>query len=276
MAFNQVTWPYRFLFLLVFSVALMIVDHRSALLSPLRATASVVNLPFQLLLHAPTATVNRLSAYYPDDSLQQKYDGLLAQQTLLNARLQRYESLRADNRRLTELLAISERSEQQATLAEIVEIGLGPFAHQLALNRGTEAGVYLGQPVITSDGVLGQISGLGVYRSVVTLITDPSHALPVQVQRNGLRTIVRGVGGGNRLEVPFLASQADLRDGDVLVTSGLGGGFPAGYKVAEVREIMIDEGAEFMRVVAEPYADIAYTREALLLRVGEGDGAQMG
>ncbi len=267
MAFNQVTWPYRFLFLLVFSAALMIVDHRSRLFVPVRTVFSVVSLPFQGLIGLPVATRAWFGTYWPDDSLQLKYIALKAEKLALEVRLQRYQALRTENEHLSELLGTSRKVEGRELLAEIIEIGLGPFNQRLALNRGKESGVYLGQPVVTADGVLGQISGLGYGHSVVTLITNPAHALPVQVQRSGLRTIVRGLGGTDRVEAPFLSAQADIRVDDVLITSGIGGGFPPGYKVAQVREIVVDANQSFMTVDAIPFADIAYTREVLLLWV---------
>lgn len=267
MAFNQSTALYRFLFLLVFSAALMIVDHRSQLLVPARTVASVVNLPFQLLISLPAATENWFDTHYPDDSLYQKYAALKAEHLSLQARLQRYDAVQMENRRLTKLLSLSRKFGDQALFAEIVEIGLDPFTHRLMLNRGVEAGVYLGQPAITPDGVLGQVSGLGVKRSVVTLITDPGHALPVQIQRNGLRTIARGLGASDRVEVPFLSTQADIRKDDILVTSGLGEGFPVGYKVARVREIAVDANEAFMRVDATIFANIELTGKGLLLLV---------
>ena len=262
---NQLTPLYRFLFLLVFSVALMIVDHRSQLLAPIRAAGSVVNLPFQFIINLPSNTREWVDTHYRDGSLHKKYRALLAKQAALEVRLQRYDALEAENRRLSELVSASRRSGERAVLAEIVELGLEPFTHRAGLNLGVESGVYLGQAVMTPDGVLGQVSGLGVKHSVVTLITDPSHAIPVQIQRNGLRTIVQGLGLAERVSVPFLSAQADIRKDDILVTSGLGGGFPSGYKVAQVREIVTDSHAEFLTVNARPFAHIKFVKEVLLL-----------
>ena len=265
MGFNQITALYRFLFLLVFSVALMIIDHRSQLFAPVRTLSSVINLPFHWLIELPATTRELIDAYYPDDSLHRKYAALMENQLALEARLQRYDALAAENTRLAELLSMSRTSGEQVLLAEIVEIGLEPFTHRVALNRGVEAGVYLGQPAITPDGVLGQVSGVGVNRSVVTLITDPSHAIPVQIQRNGLHTIVRGLGDSNRVGVPFLSARADIRSDDILVTSGMGGGFPPGYKVAQIVEIITDANDTFLSVTATTFAGIDQVREALLI-----------
>ena len=268
MAVPQSTALYRFLFLLVLSVALMIVDHRSQLLMPVRTVGSVINLPLQSIVGLPEATGKWLETYYPDDSIHQKYTALKAEFQVAQARLQRYDALRMENRRLTKLLSLSRQFGEQALIAEIIKFPLDPYGHRLMLNRGIETGVYLGQPAITPDGVLGQISGVGINHSVVTLITDPAHALPVQIQRNGLRTILRGLGVSGRVEVPFLAAQADIRKGDVLVTSGIGGGFPVGYKVARVREVAVDPNEAFLQVDAIPFVRTELTREVLLLWVG--------
>ena len=256
---------YRFLFLLVFSAALMIVDHRSALLQQVRAAVSVVSLPFEWAMHAPLAAYRWFDENYSNDDLPAQISALKTENQTLKARLQRYDALRSENERLTELLSLSRQSGDQALLAEIIEVGLDPYTHRLKLNRGMEAGIYVGQPAITPDGVLGQVSALGIKRSVVTLITDPAHALPVQIQRNGIRTVVRGLGISDRVEVPFLSAQADIRKGDILVTSGLGGGFPLGYKVARVREIAVDANEAFMRVDAATFANLDLTAEVLLL-----------
>ena len=268
MAFTQ-TALYRFLFLLIFSAALMIVDHRSQLLAPTRTTATVLNLPFQSLIDLPMATLEWFEAYYPDDSLHQKYTNLQADHLNLQARLQRYDALQRENQRLTGLLSLSRQFGDQALSAEIIAVGPDPYTHRLMLNRGTESGVYLGQPAVTPDWVLGQVSRLGINRSVVTLITDSTHALPVRIQRNGLRTIVRGLGVMDRVEVPFLPAQADIRKDDILVTSGIGGGFPVGYKVARVREVAVDANAAFMRVDATTFVRTELTGDVLLLWVNK-------
>jgi len=264
---TPVTPLYRLLFLAVLSTALMLVDHNSRLLAGARAFGSALNLPFHGLINLPAAARDWRIARAKDDALASKYAALVAKQAVLEARLQRLESLEAENRRLSELLAAPRRPGERVQLAELVELGLTPFNHRVGLNRGVEAGVHLGQAVIVPAGVLGQVSSAGLRRSVVTLLTDPGHAIPVQIQRNGLRAIARGLGVFGQLEVPFLSAQTDLRAGDVLVTSGLGGGFPAGYRVAQVSEITADNTAEFLRVRATPFADIRFAEHVLLLSV---------
>lgn len=265
MVAHRITSLYRFLLLLSLSIALMVVDHRSDWSVPVRTFSSVFNLPFQMLINLPRTTGKFIKRYYPDDSLPRKYAALVEKQLILEIRLQRYTALQFENERLSKLLSAQRKSEAPGLLAEIIEIGLQPFTHQVAINRGVEAGVYLGQPVLTPQGILGQVSEVGVLHSVVTLLTDPSHAIPVQVQRNGLRTIVHGTGASGQINVPFLSSNADIRNSDILVTSGVGERFPAGFKVAQVHEIIVDANADFLNIQANMFANVEFTKEVLLL-----------
>lgn len=269
---TPITPLYRLLFLAVLSAALMLVDHNSRFLAGARTVASTVALPLHALVGAPGEARDWWTAREKEQDLARKYTALLAKQAVLEARLQRFESLQAENRRLSELLAAPRRPGERVSLAEVVELGLPPFTHRIGLNRGLEAGVRLGQAVILPQGVLGQVSSVGVGRSVVTLLTDPSHAIPVQIQRNGLRVIARGGGVFGQLELPFLSAQTDLRADDILVTSGLGGNFPAGYRVARVAEIVTDNTAEFLAVTAAPFADIRFAEHVLLLSQTPEDG----
>jgi len=264
-SYNRVPPLPRFSLLLVISLSLMIVDHRSTLLDPFRVIASLLNIPFEIITQVPKSTISLLETYYPDSSLSQQYVDLQRKQIVLEARLQRYEALEKENQRLSKLLSASERFAEEVLLTEIVEFGLEPFNHKIVINRGIEAGVYLGQPAIAPDGVLGQVSRVGYHRSVVTLVTDPGHGLSVQIQRSGLRTIIQGAGKADHVIVPFLASQADIQQGDILVTSGMGGRFPVGYKVAEVTDIVKDANEAFLIITAQTTARIGFAKEVLLL-----------
>ncbi len=243
----------------------MIIDHRSTLLGPVRNITSLINITFESVALFPGNTAAVFERYYPDDTLHRKFIELQNKQAILETRLQRYEALELENQRLTKLLGSSESSTNQVLLAEIIGLSPEPYNQNIVLNRGTEAGVFLGQPVVAPEGVLGQISKVGLKRSVVTLITDPSHGLPVQIQRNKLRTIVQGAGETDRVEVPDLISRSDIQRGDILVTSGMGGRFPIGYKVAEVTDIVEDASEPFMKVSASTIAKIGLVREVLLL-----------
>ncbi len=265
MSYQSTSSIFRFSLLIVLSIALMIVDHRSKLLEPVRIVTTLVNIPFESVINIPKTTKSLLKRYYPDDDLYQKYTELEKNQIILESRLQRYESLEKENQRLSRLLAASKRSTNEILLTEIIEFGLEPFNQKIIINRGMESGIFIGQPAIVPEGILGQVSEVGYKRSVITLITDASHGVPVQVLRNGLRTIIEGSGKSDLVKVPFLASQSDIQTGDILVTSGMGGRFPTGYRVAEVTDIVKDANAAFLDISATTTAKVGIAREVLLL-----------
>lgn len=254
----------RFSLLFVLSIGVMIVGHRSELLQPIRSVTTMINIPFEFTVALPKNIFSVFGDYYPDDSIQQRLVEMRQKQALLEARLQRYEALEEENQRLSKLLSISKRFANKAVLAEIIEFELEPFRHRIVINRGTEAGIYRGQPAISPQGVLGQVSDVGYFRSVIILITDPSHGLPVQIERNGLRTIIQGSGKPDQVTVPFLENPSDIHLGDILVTSGMGGRFPGGYKVAEISAIVKDASQAFMIITAKTI-QIGRAKEVLLL-----------
>lgn len=256
---------FRFSVLLVLSIGLMIIDHKSHLVQPVRVAFSAINIPFEGIVNLPANISETLKSYYPDKSLHDDYQTLKQTQIVLETKLQRFEALQKENERLAKLLSASRRSSDEVLLSEIVSFGNEPFNQKIIVNRGVESGVYLGQPAISPDGILGQVSESGYRRSVVTLVTDTSHGLPVQVQRNGLRTIIHGSGKPDQISVPYLDAQADIRNGDLLVTSGLGGRFPVGYRVAMVTDVVKDANEAFLKITAETTAQIGFTKEVLLL-----------
>ena len=197
-------------------------------LNVIRSWASLGTAPFYALSGMPGGIMQTVRSYYPDDAMYQELQELRNKQLMLESHLQRYDALVAENSRLSKLLAASQRSDDQVMLASIVNASLDPFTHRIIINRGSRSGVFIGQPVIAPNGVLGQVSEVNISQSIVTLVTDRSHGIPVQVQRNGLRTIVQGQGNTDQVGVPYLPRLADIRRGDILVTSGMGGRFPAG------------------------------------------------
>ena len=265
MNLKQVTPFYRFLFLLMLSIGLMILDHRTDLFRHARLAASVMTVPFQTLALLPVRAWQQLQRYYPDDSLHRQYTELRRKQLVLESRLQRHEALLAENERLSKLLAVAKTAQHKTLLANIINVGVESFAHRIVIDKGREAGVYPGQPAITPDGVIGQVSQANLKHSVITLITNRDHGIPIQVQRNGLYTIAQGLGTGAQVTVLSLPGQTDIRIGDMLVTSGMGGRFPLGYTVARVTEIIKDANEAFLRVEATATARIRTVKEVLLL-----------
>ena len=187
------------------------------------------------------------------DNLHLKADRLLLTQ------------LQNENKQLRELLNSQREFSNKRMITEVMSLRSDPFTHQLLIDKGALDGVYLGQPVINEQGVVGQVSQVGSTTSRVLLIVDASHGIPVRVQRNDVVAIVHGSGAWNKLNVPFVQSNADLQEGDLLVTSGLGGRFPAGYPVATVTHFNYQEGALYADVAASPVAQLDRSRYLLLL-----------
>ncbi len=229
----------------------------------------VVNLPFEVVESVGEQASSRRALIDENARLRN-------QQLLNEARLQRLDQLERENIRLQGLLDSAYEVEHSVLIAELMRVDLDPYRHILQVDKGRRHGVFSGQPVIDAYGVMGQIDNLGRSSAVVRLITDPSHAIPVQVNRNGLRAIAYGTGRLRELDVPHLPNNADIRPGDLLVTSGLGGGFPSGYPVAKVTDVAQEPGHPFARVKAEPLAELDRSREMLLVRTrmrdpGRGD-----
>ncbi|MCL5668798.1 MAG: rod shape-determining protein MreC [Gammaproteobacteria bacterium] len=255
----------RLLILMLLSIAMMTADHRSARLEPLRAGLALLISPLQYLVNLPFAAGAWLGdSFTSRNSLLRDNDRLQEEHLALMAHMQKYEALEVENQRLRELLQSSVRVEGRTSVAEIIAVDLDPFKRQIVLNKGTRDGVSIGQPLLDARGILGQVIHAAPYTSSALLITDPTHALPVQVLRNGLRGIAFGSSSSNRLDLPYLANNADIQVGDLLVSSGLGGPFPPDYPVGKVVSVKLDPNEPFAMVSAEPSADMERNREVLL------------
>lgn len=252
------------------SVVLMVMDHKYQSLESLRAVLSVAVYPLQLTTDLPGTISDWFSESLASRrQLQEENDSMHTQQLMQKVQLQRLAALEAENMRLRELLDSSFKVGEKVLIAELLSVNLDPYKHQIVINKGKANEVYPGQPLLDAKGVMGQIVHVGPYTSTAMLITDSSHAIPVQVNRNGLRSIALGTGTINRLELPYIPNNADIRPGDLLVTSGLGGHFPPGYPVAEVAAVQHDPGHTFSLVAATPLADLNRSREVLLVWPGK-------
>ncbi len=252
----------RVLALAVLSILLMVLDHRENHLATVRRAVGVAVYPIQVVVDAPF----RLWAWIRESTsdrnqLQLDLGRLQAERLITNARLQRLAALEAENVRLRGLLEARTQVRDDIRVAEIMAVDANPYRHNIVIGIGERDGVYSGQAIIDADGVVGQVIETGLTTSQAILISDPSHALPVEVSRNGLRTIAKGTGEFDSLDLPFLPNNADIRPGDLLVTSGLGGAFPSGYPVAVVRAVN--------RIPQEPFADVTATPSAALDQVRE-------
>lgn len=248
------------------AIGLIVADHRYRHLDLFRSTLSVVVFPLHYLASLPD-TLGRLmeGRLAREEELRARNEALRRENLVLAARLQQLEALEAENMRLRDLLGSAFKLGDRVLIAELMSVDLDPYRQQVLINKGAGSGVYLGQPVLDANAVMGQVVRVNPLSATVLLITDADHLLPVQVNRNGLRTVAAGTGYVNRLELPHLPKNADVQVGDLLVTSGLGGRFPSGYPVARVTEIRRESGEPFATVVAVPTARLDRTREVLLV-----------
>jgi rod shape-determining protein MreC len=244
----------------------MVMDHKYKSLESVRDALSVLVYPIQLSVEFPGSISDWFSeSLATRRRLQEEIDSLRTQHLMQKAQMQKLAALEVENIRLRELLDSSFEVGEKVLIAELMSVNLDPYKHQVVINRGELHDVYPGQPLVDADGVMGQIVHAGPYSSTAILITDTSHAIPVQVNRNGLRSIALGSGAINRLELPYIPNSADIQPGDLLTTSGLGGRFPPGYPVATVETVDHDPGNAFARVIATPLAHLNRSREVLLV-----------
>ena len=257
----------RLLAYLALAIVLIVLDDQGGWLSRLRAQAGMVVQPVWALAGVP----GQVGASVRDNAVS--HNQLVAENRTLrnelllaNARLTRLQAAALDNAQLRELLNVAERSGLDVQLAPILDIDLDPVKQRLVLDAGSRAGVHVGQAVIDAGGLLGQVIEVNPMHSTVLLLTDPDHAVPVLVARNGVRLIAYG--RGDRLELHDVPLNRDVQVGDALVTSGLGGRFPPGFPVATIAALRPDESQAFLVGELAPAAQLDRGRDVLLLRSG--------
>lgn len=251
--------------IVIVSIALMMLDSGHSRLAPVRSSLAVALQPLRMAAEIPADILAYLDRYFDRGQLIEKNDTLSQKVLLLRARLQKLAALKAENERIRALLASSKSIEQEVLIAEILSVSPNPYRHYVMLNKGSADGVFAGQALIDANGIMGQVTDVTPLGARAILITDVNHAIPVEINRTGLRTIAEGTGKSGRLRLPFLPKSADVRPGDLLVTSGLGGRYPAGYPVAAVTEVSHQPGSEFLDVTATPTAHLKRGREVLLV-----------
>jgi rod shape-determining protein MreC len=256
----------RFVLLALLSVGLMLLDARGHHLQKIRAGLTVLFRPVQILAAIPVRVGGWLvELTRSDTSLRAEAERLRTEQPILVARLQKVEAIEAENAHLRQLLGTSALVADRAVVAELLEVTSEPLRRTLVIAKGGKDGLYAGQPVIDTYGIRGQISEVGVLQSTAILITDPGHAIPVQVNRNGLLAIAFGTGEPDTVSIRYLTASADIKQGDLLVSSGIGGGFPFGYPVAKVKKIVNDPNELFLDIIATPVAQLSHNKEVLLI-----------
>jgi rod shape-determining protein MreC len=256
----------RLLVFVVLSAALMVVDARFDFLKPARSQMGLVLTPFYWLTELPVRAWEGVTQQVTSrGELVAENEKLKAEALLMQRRLQKLATLTEQNVRLRELLNSSALVDDKVLVGELIGVDPNPFTHRIIIDKGGQDGVFLGQPVLDARGLMGQVVEVMPYTSRVLLLTDTTHSIPVQVNRNGLRAIASGTGNPERLELRHVADTADIKEGDLLVSSGLGQRFPAGYPVATVKEVIHDSGQPFAIVRAVPTAALNRSRYVLLV-----------
>ncbi|WP_241653150.1 rod shape-determining protein MreC [Pseudomonas alkylphenolica] len=252
--------------LVVLSITLMVVDARFPLLKPVRSQMGLVLMESYHITDMPQSLWQGIASQFGSRTeLIAENEKLKTEALLMQGRVQKLAALTEQNVRLRELLNSSALVNEKVEVAELIGVDPNPFTHRILINKGERDGVVLGQPVLDARGLMGQVVELMPYTARVLLLTDTTHSIPVQVNRNGLRAIASGTGNPERLELRHVADTADIKEGDLLVSSGLGQRFPAGYPVATVKEVIHDSGQPFAIVRAIPTAALNRSRYLLLV-----------
>jgi len=253
-------------FLGIVSVVVMVLDHRGGYLETARLWMSAAANPIYVVVQTPGELWRWITDSFADRSRLRTENAQLTEQLrLARTQLLRFQSLSEENRRLREIREASKGVSERTLIAEIISVSVNPFRHMVVINKGADQGVFRGQPVLDAFGVVGQVMQVGKSTATLILITDAEHSVPVQVNRNGIRSIAMGTGEAAKLSLPYLTVESDVRAGDLLVSSGLDAIFPAGYPVGTVTKVERNPAETFALVEAKPLAQLDRDREVLLL-----------
>jgi rod shape-determining protein MreC len=256
----------RLFFFASLSFAILIVDTRFRYAEGLRSTLALIVYPLQRIATTPFQFVSNIGGYFSTQSaLMEENDKLRAKALAYSQDAQRYQAAEAEAAQLRRLVGASERIEVTSMPAEILYAGRDPYAHKIFIDRGAAHGVRPGSPVADENGVVGQVTRVHPLLAEVTLLTDQDQAIPVQVVRSGLRAVAFGSGPAGTLELRFMAANAEIQNGDRLVTSGIDGTYPPGLPVATVVRIERDAELSFARIVCKPAAGVDSGRFVLIL-----------
>jgi rod shape-determining protein MreC len=257
---------HRLILVLCCSAALIFFDHRMSSFDTVRGYLQSMVSPLQYMANAPKQVMTWAAQnIVTRQQLMVENEAYRVNELAFHEQSMQLEIVKQENERLRSLLASPVRPDIKKMFAEILSVDSDPYTHQVVINRGASDGVYEGQPVLDEQGIVGQILHVGARSSRVILITDVTHGVPVRIQRNGLRLVASGSGRIDLLIHNFVPHSADIKQGDLLVTSGLGGKYPEGYPVARVSKVSDDETREFVRVYSRPVAKIDRLRYLLLL-----------
>ncbi|RDI96841.1 rod shape-determining protein MreC [Dyella solisilvae] len=263
---GTVAGTLRLIFYLALAMVLMVLDHRNGWIWRLRYTTSVLVEPVYRLASMPAAGMRAASVAFADRNRLTEQNQRLREDLLLaNAKLNRMAAVAVQNQRLKGLLDTQHSLDLNVQLARVIDVDLGTARHRMLINVGSRDGVKTGQVVIDAHGVMGQVVEVMPRTSLVMLVTDPDHAIPVVIERTGLRTVAYGSRDGGLLSLPNISMAADVHPGDKLLTSGLGGRFPPGFPVGEIRSVEPAASGMFLEGKARPTADLDRSEDVLLL-----------
>lgn len=265
----------RLTFFALLSLALIVIDARFRYAEGLRSALSLATQPLLAVATAPGAVAERISTYFAGQSrLREENAELRAKLLEASQTAQRFEAAAEEAARLRRLIGAAERLPRTVTPAEILYTGRDPFSRKIIVDKGTRDGVRPGSPVVDESGVVGQVTRAHALVSEVTLLTDKDQAIPVQIVRNGLRAVAFGAGSSGLLELRFLAANAEIVNGDRIVTSGIDRTYPPGIPVATVTRVERDTATTFARIYCEPSAGVERGRYVLLLGAEATEPAQ--
>ena len=256
----------RLTFFALLAIATMIADHRFGALEAVRLSLSVLVAPLQGLAAAPGAALARVADYFASqDRLLRENEALQARLLEYAAAAQQAKLLAAEQQQFLAMTPPRSRFGAEGVIAEVLTYGRNPFVRKLVLDKGLTHGIKAGMPVIDAEGVVGQVTAVGTFTSEVTLLTEKDQSVPVMLVRNGLRAIAVGSGKGGSIDVPFMPVSADIQNGDLFVTSGIDGTYPAGLVVARVAAVEKNAAYVFARITALPAAGVDHHRFVRIL-----------
>jgi rod shape-determining protein MreC len=252
--------------LAIVSSLLLTIDVNSRLLQPMRSVLATIVSPIYVIAESPYQVSREASATLSTREALMSENARLEQRNLeLSTIAQQFVALREENARLRQLLGSRQRLGAEVLVAELVGVVPSPNTYQVEIDKGADDGVFVGQAVIDAEGLFGQVVEVAQFTSRVMLVIDAAHAVPVQVNRNDFRSIAAGTGRTDRLELEYVPVTADVRVGDLLVSSGLGGHFPRGYPVGEVTAVVVEPTMTYAQVSARPLAALDRSRHVLLV-----------
>ncbi len=257
---------FRLFFLVVLAILLMILDKQVSTFNQVRAALSMPLLPLQYIVSWPIQLIDKTRTIISShDALVRENLDLKAEQLLLRAQVQRFLAIESENNQLKALMRSSTQVQGKVLVAQLLAVDTDPYVNQVVLDKGSRQGIFIGQPVLDANGVMGQVIQVGPLTSRVLLVNDSHSGIPVQVARNGIRAIAIGDSYSKKLRLMSVPQTVDIKSGDMLVTSGLSQHYPEGYPVGQVISVVKDPGLQFATILVEPSAHLDRSREVLLV-----------